>query len=126
MASYRKINQALNGVQAAAASVSNVETHFLHKTLLEIGMRSRERDTKPQLFTASRYVNNVFVNQSVASVVAPVTVPSSQVQAVPSADLFKDLSQTPIKTNQFQPRPSFLRNDESPEQGYESTVRPRF
>lgn len=118
MASYRMINQALSGVQFTLTTLANAGNHFLHESLLQIGMRSRERDTMPQLFTSYRFLDNV----------APITSASRPADLNPAmpADILDELSQTPVKSKQYQPRPPFMQNDESKDQRYDFTHTPVY
>lgn len=128
MASYRMINQALSGVESTLKSFAEASGHFLHESLKQIAMRSRERDTMPQLFTQHRFLGNNIERQPVAPVAAPIVPQSRPVGQNPSmsADILAELSQTPVKSKQLQPRPAFMRNDESNDQGYDFSNTPRF
>ena len=128
MASYRMINQALSGVQFTLTTLANAGSHFLHESLKQIAMRSRERDTMPQLFTPYRFLDNKVAEHPKASVAAPIVPQSRPVDSRPtmSADDLSELSQTAVKSYQFQPRPAFLKNDDSDEHQHNFTSAPRL
>lgn len=128
MASYRMINQALSGVQFTLTTLANAGNHFLHESLKQIAMRSRERDTVPQLFTSYRFLDNAVGGAPITPVAAPITSalrPTDLNPAMP-ADILAELSQTPVKSKQYQPRPSFMQNDESKDQRYDFTHTPVY
>ncbi len=127
--SYYFISKALEKTEATVVQFAHVGTHFLHESLKQIVMRIQERETMK--LTSASSTSVVLGHTGIDSVAKHVSDQKNQAisQAIltelSATSLKEDQFTPPVKSKQFQPRPAFMRGNESEHQ-LDLTNTPRF